>query len=128
MDEEFTATTSIAATTSTISTASASSTISSTSVTSTSLSTLLWSGLVHLDLLPVNGLSVHFLGCSLGIFLAVEGHKCKALAGVVDIGHHAELFKFGLKVPIGHILVHPIDEEFTALLSHDTADVVLVLL
>jgi len=67
------------------------------------------------------------LGRSLGIFLAVEGHEREALAGVVDIGHHAELLELGLEVPISHILVHPIDEEFTTLLSHDAVDDVWIL-
>jgi hypothetical protein len=63
------------------------------------------------------------LGGSLGIFLAVEGNKGKSLASVVDIGNHSELLELGLQVPVGHVLVYPVDEEFTALLCHDDDDV-----
>jgi len=53
------------------------------------------------------------------IFLAIKSHKCEAFTGVVDIGNHAELLKLCLEIAVCHVLVHPIDEEFTALLSHD---------
>jgi len=36
------------------------------------------------------------LGGRLSILLAIEGDKSKPFAGVVDIGHHAELLKLGL--------------------------------
>ena len=62
----------------------------------------------------------------LGVLLAVEGDECEALAGVVDVSHHAELLELGLEIAIGHVLVDSIDEEFATLLSH--CDVVVWIL
>jgi len=53
------------------------------------------------------------------IFLAIKSHKCEAFTGVVDIGNHAKLLKLSLEITVCHVLVHPIDEEFAAFLSHD---------
>ena len=55
----------------------------------------------------------------LGIFLAIKGHECEAFTGVVNIGNHAKLLKLSLEITVCHVLVHPVDEEFAALLSHD---------
>jgi len=78
--------------------------------------------------LAINGLPVHLLGGSLRVFLAVEGDEGEALAGVVDISHHAELLELSLKITIGHVLVNPIDKELATLLSHDSVDDVWILL
>jgi len=59
------------------------------------------------------------LGGSLSILLAIKSHKSEAFAGVVDVGYHAKLLELGLEIAVGHVLVHSIDEEFAALLSHD---------
>jgi len=67
------------------------------------------------------------LSGGLGVLLAVEGDEGKALAGVVDVSHHTELLELGLEIPIGHVLVDSIDEEFATLLSHDDVDDVWIL-
>jgi len=67
------------------------------------------------------------LGSGLSVLLAVEGDEGKALAGVVNVGHHTELLELGLEIPIGHVLVDTIDEEFATLLSHDDVDDVWIL-
>jgi len=69
--------------------------------------------------LAIHGLPIHLLSGSLGIFLAVKSHECEAFTGVVDVGDHAKLLELGLEIAVCHVLVHPIDEEFAALLSHD---------
>ena len=63
----------------------------------------------------------------LSILLTVEGDEGKALAGVVNVGHHTELLELSLEIPIGHVLVDTIDEEFATLLSHDDVDDVWIL-
>jgi len=67
------------------------------------------------------------LGGGLGVLLAVEGDEGEALAGVVNVSHHTELFELGLEIPIRHVLVDSIDEEFATLLSHDDVDDVWIL-
>jgi len=116
----------------TISTSSIGSTATSTS-SSTSTSSTPWAsftrfGFVDLDLLAINGLTVHLLGSGLGSFPAIKSHKGKALAGVVDISHHSELLELGLEIPIVHVLVHSVDKKFASLLSHDAVDEFWILL
>jgi len=69
-------------------------------------------------LLAVDGGTVHLPCGSLSFFLAVEGDKGVPLAGVVDVGHSAELLKLALDVPVGHVLVDPVHKEFAPLLRH----------
>jgi len=59
------------------------------------------------------------LSGSLSILFAIKSHKSEAFASVVDVGDHAKLLELGLEIAVGHVLVHSIDEEFAALLSHD---------
>ena len=76
-------------------TAATESTAVATSATSTSSLTGL--GFVHLDLLPVDSCAVHLPDGVLGGLLLLEGDEGVALAGVVDIRHHAEFLEFALE-------------------------------
>merc|ERR1711892_1194225 len=102
-----------------ISASSIASTATSASTSSTPWASFTRFGFVDLDLLAINGLTVHLLGSGLGSFPAIKSHKGKALAGVVDISHHSELLELGLEIPIVHVLVHSVDKKFASLLSHD---------
>ena len=75
-------------------TATTESTAVATSATSTS--SLAGLGFVHLDLLSVDSCAVHLPDGVLGGLLLLEGDEGVALAGVVDISHHAEFLELAL--------------------------------
>ena len=77
-------------------TAESSAVAAATSATSTA-SSLAGLGLVDLDLLPIQGSSVHLADGVLSRLLVLEGDESVALAGVVDIGDGSELVKFALR-------------------------------
>ena len=115
------ATTSVsAATTSVPTTASTTSTTVATASTATSPATTSFSGLglVDLDLLAVDGGSVHLLDGALGLSFAAEGDKGEALAGVVDVCHLAALLELGAELAVLHVLVDAVDEQLAAVLAH----------
>ena len=77
-------------------TAESSAVAAAASATSTA-SSLAGLGLVDLDLLPIQGSSVHLADGVLSRLLVLEGDEGVALAGVVDIGDGSELVKFALR-------------------------------
>ena len=54
----------------------------------------------NLKLLAEDGLTVHGVLSGIGILLPLEGDEGVSLAGVVHVGHHAELLKFSLNTII----------------------------
>ena len=86
------ATTSVATTTTatSVATATASTATATTSITA-------WPGLVDLDLLPVQSVTVQLSDGCAGVLFPVEGDEGESLAGVVNIDHLAADLKLGLQ-------------------------------
>ena len=82
-----------------------SSTVAAATSTASTASALTGLGLVDLDLLPVQGGSVHLADGGLSRLLVLEGDEGVALAGVVDIRDGSELVELALRGEI-HVLVH----------------------
>ena len=93
MCETYATSSSETSSTSTAEATTSSSVASSSTTTSTSLTGL---GLIDLDLLAIQGHSVHLTDGGVSGVLVVEGDEGIALAGVVDIGHCAELLELSL--------------------------------
>ena len=67
------------------------------STASTAAAALARLGLVHLDLLAVEGGTVHLPDGGLGSVLVLEGDEGVTLSGVVDIGDRSKLLELALE-------------------------------
>ena len=72
----------------------------------------------NLDALSTDISSVQLRDGSGGVLFPVKGDKGKALASVVHVHDAPALLKLSLQFSIGKVLIHPVDEELAALLSH----------